>query len=209
MQKTTFVTRFVSKVTPICWYCDLFLRGEWIIKWGKRGHIVWKERTGRGFGVLMVCKTTFMQKDWYSHDELPLLYCHLPNFHETLNIVFFCSTKKDLVKEVKQYITLDCFLWAPSTLICTVVCVLYVCICEHTRAHFSAFQWDFHELSQSWAPGSAGWRALLKALLKLVYFCAAERLCDNGFPNDCRVWQLNSEGLFSYLRLSWRFFSSQ
>ena len=122
-----------------------------------------------------------------------------------LNIVFFCSGKKGLVKEVKQYITLDCFLWAPSTLSCTVVCVLYVCICEHTRAHFSAFQWDFHKLPQSWAPGSAGWRALLKALLKLVYFCAAERLCNNGFPNDCHVWQLNSEGLFLYLSLLWRF----
>ena len=88
-------------------------------------------------------------------------------------IFLFCSRKKDLVKEVKQYITLDCFLSDPSTLSCTAVYMLYVCFCEHTKANFSAFQWDFHKLSQSWAPGSAGWRALLKALLKLVYFCGS------------------------------------
>lgn len=57
---------------------------------------------------------------------------------------------------------------------------MHVCFCENENKYPHTgmiFHEIFYKLSRSWAPGSAGWRALLNSLLKLVFLCVLDRDC--------------------------------
>lgn len=82
------------------------------------------------------------------------------------------------------------------------VCCTFVFLKIKSSSFGSAFPWDFHELSQSWAPGSAGWKALLNALLKLIYLCVVERQCIHGFQIIVMFDNSILEGLVLYISLS-------
>lgn len=132
---------------------------------------------------VMVWRRIIIQKDTSSHDKPPVLYSHL--YNSVLYIVIFVapvtwnsSRMKEISKTIYHF---RCALFQAqgfdrdfSALLHPYM--LHVCVCEHKieiSSCGSAFPWDFRKLPQSWAPGSAGWRARL-TLLKLVYLHAVE-----------------------------------
>lgn len=199
MQKSTFVSWYAFIFIHIHWYeiqkAQTFVEKAvclwgWNESWNNTEESILfiKSNLGKGFWVLMVCKiiiktdthmTSFLFPIVISTTSMQCSFCNTVNTKQL----------RDLwKKELAQQHTLDEFDRDPSTLlVCTVCCMLvFVSIKREMFSCGSGLPWNFHKLPESWAPGSAGWRACLSVSLKLVYCCTLERLCINSF--QMTVW---------------------